>query len=98
MKQRTKQLHHIHEILEQIQVSQKWNEKYVIHQLRTNWSNLIEEKFASHTEKIEFRHSTLYIFFDNPSAKDEFSYQVSEFKETLREFFGEDIVKDVKLK
>ncbi len=81
----------IRAMLNSYRLTNKYDEANVI----DSWERLVGKPIAKRTKKIYIKNSVLFVEFDSPTMRHDFSLHRAEVLEMFKKEFGEGIVTDI---
>jgi len=81
----------IRDLLKTYRINRKYDETAII----DSWERLVGKPIAKRTRKIQIRNEVLFVEFDSPSLKHDFSFHKAKVLEIFQQEFGKDQVKEI---
>jgi predicted nucleic acid-binding Zn ribbon protein len=81
----------IRDLLNTYRLSGKYDEASII----DSWERLVGKPIASRTRKVTMRNKVLFVEFDSPTMRHDFSLHKAEVLEIFRKEFGEGVVTEI---
>jgi predicted nucleic acid-binding Zn ribbon protein len=81
----------IRDLLNTYRLSGKYDEASII----DSWERLVGKPIASRTRKVTMRNKVLFVEFDSPTMRHDFSLHKAEVLEIFRKEFGDGIVTEI---
>jgi predicted nucleic acid-binding Zn ribbon protein len=81
----------IRDMLNTYRLSRKYDEANII----DSWEKLVGKPIASRTKKIFIRNSVLFVEFDSPTMRHDFSLHKKEVLDLFRKEFGEGVITEI---
>jgi len=81
----------IRDLLNTYRLSGKYDEASII----DSWERLVGKPIASRTRKVTMRNKVLFVEFDSPTMRHDFSLHKAEVLEIFRKEFGDGVVTEI---
>lgn len=81
----------IREMLNTYRITNKYDEANIIE----SWERLVGKPIASRTKKVFIKNKVLFVEFDSPSMRHDFSLHKGEVLEIFRKEFGAGIITEI---
>lgn len=81
----------IRELLNSYRLDSKYDETNVIN----SWEKLVGKPIAKRTKRLYIKNKVLFVEFDSPSMRHDFSFHKSEIIELFRKEFGKEVVNEI---
>jgi len=81
----------IRDLLNTYRLSGKYDEANIIE----SWPRLVGKPIASRTKKVSIRNKVLFVEFDSPTMRHDFSLHKNEVLEIFRKEFGDGIITEI---
>jgi predicted nucleic acid-binding Zn ribbon protein len=81
----------LQELLHTYKLKDRFDEKSVL----ASWERLVGKPIAKRTKKLWLRNSVLFIEFDSPTIKSDFSFHKTKVIELFQKEFGKESVKEI---
>jgi predicted nucleic acid-binding Zn ribbon protein len=81
----------VQDLLHAYRIKDKFDEKSVL----ASWERIVGKLIARHTKRVWLRNSVLFIEFDSPTIKSDFSFHKTKVIEVFQKEFGKDSVKEI---
>jgi len=81
----------IRDLLNSYRLSSKYDEANIIE----SWERLVGKPIASRTKKIYIRNKVLFVEFDSPTMRHDFSLHKTEVLEVFRKEFGDGVITEI---
>jgi len=81
----------IRDLLNSYRLTSKYDEANIIE----SWERLVGKPIASRTKKIFIKNKVLFVEFDSPTMRHDFSLHKTEVLEVFRKEFGDGIINDI---
>ena len=81
----------IRDLLNTYRLSGKYDEASII----DSWERLVGKPIASRTRKVTMRNKVLFVEFDSPTMRHDFSLHKAEVLEIFRKEFGDGVVNEI---
>jgi|GEM_PF-5748976 len=89
---------HIKNILDELKTSHKWEKKYIKFELAQHWKEFVGENFCEFINDFDYDDYKLTVYFDNAAIKNEFLYHISLVIQRINAYFGDEVVKEIRIK
>lgn len=80
-------------LLHTYRLKDRFDEKSVL----ASWERLVGKPIAKRTKKLWLRNSVLFVEFDSPTIKSDFSFHKTKVIEVFQKEFGKESVKEIVL-
>lgn len=81
----------LQELLKTYRIKDTFDEKAVL----ASWERIVGKQIAKRTKKLWLRNSVLFIEFDSPTIKSDFSFHKTKVIEVFQKEFGKEAVKEI---
>ena len=81
----------IRDLLNSYRLSSKYDEANIIE----SWERLVGKPIAGRTKKIFIRNKVLFVEFDSPTMRHDFSLHKTEVLEVFRKEFGDGVITEI---
>ncbi|HZI23769.1 MAG TPA: DUF721 domain-containing protein [Chryseolinea sp.] len=81
----------IRDLLNTYRLSNKYDEANIIE----SWERLVGKPIASRTRKVFIKNKVLFVEFDSPTMRHDFSLHKAEVLEVFRKEFGEGVITEI---
>ena len=81
----------IRDMLNSYRLSTKFDEANIIE----SWERLVGKPIASRTKKVFIKNKVLFVEFDSPTMRHDFSLHKTEVLEVFRKEFGDGIITEI---
>ena len=81
----------IRDLLNTYRLSNKFDEASII----DSWERLVGKPIASRTKKVFIKNKVLFVEFDSPTMRHDFSLHKTEVLEVFRKEFGEGVITEI---
>ena len=81
----------IRDLLNSYRLSNKYDEANIIE----SWERLVGKPIANRTKKIYIRNKVLFVEFDSPTMRHDFSLHKTEVLEVFRKEFGDGVITEI---
>ena len=81
----------IRDLLNSYRLTSKYDEANIIE----SWERLVGKPIASRTKKIYIRNKVLFVEFDSPTMRHDFSLHKTEVLEVFRKEFGDGVITEI---
>jgi predicted nucleic acid-binding Zn ribbon protein len=81
----------IRDLLNSYRLSSKYDEANIIE----SWERLVGKPIANRTKKIYIRNKVLFVEFDSPTMRHDFSLHKTEVLEVFRKEFGDGVITEI---
>lgn len=81
----------IRDLLNSYRLSSKYDEANIIE----SWERLVGKPIASRTKKIYIKNKVLFVEFDSPTMRHDFSLHKTEVLEVFRKEFGDGVITEI---
>jgi predicted nucleic acid-binding Zn ribbon protein len=81
----------IRNMLNSYRLSNKYDEANIIE----SWERLVGKPIASRTKKVFIRNKVLFVEFDSPTMRHDFSLHKAEVLEVFRKEFGDGVITEI---
>lgn len=81
----------IREMFNAYRLSNKYDEANII----DSWERLVGKPIASRTRKVFIKNKVLFVEFDSPTMRHDFSLHKSEVLEVFRKEFGQGVINEI---
>ena len=81
----------IRDLLNSYRLSSKYDEANIIE----SWERLVGKPIANRTKKIYIRNKVLFVEFDSPTMRHDFSLHKIEVLEVFRKEFGDGVITEI---
>jgi predicted nucleic acid-binding Zn ribbon protein len=81
----------VQDLLNVYRIKDKFDEKAVT----ASWERIVGKPIAKRTKRLWLRNSVLFIEFDSPTIKSDFSFHKTKVIEVFQKEFGKDSVKEI---
>ena len=81
----------IRDMLNSYRLSNKYDEANIIE----SWERLVGKPIASRTKKVFIRNKVLFVEFDSPTMRHDFSLHKTEVLEVFRKEFGDGVITEI---
>ena len=81
----------IRDLLNSYRLSSKYDEANIIE----SWERLVGKPIANRTKKIYIRNKGLFVEFDSPTMRHDFSLHKTEVLEVFRKEFGDGVITEI---
>jgi predicted nucleic acid-binding Zn ribbon protein len=81
----------IREMLNTYRITNKYDEASII----DSWERLVGKPIASRTKKIFIKNKVLFVEFDSPTMRHDFTLHKSEVLEVFRKEFGDGVITEI---
>jgi predicted nucleic acid-binding Zn ribbon protein len=81
----------IRDLLNSYRLSSKYDEANIIE----SWERLVGKPIANRTKKIFIRNKVLFVEFDSPTMRHDFSLHKTEVLEVFRKEFGDGVITEI---
>jgi predicted nucleic acid-binding Zn ribbon protein len=81
----------IRDMLNSYRISNKFDEANIIE----SWERLVGKPIASRTKKVFIKNKVLFVEFDSPTMRHDFSLHKAEVLEVFRKEFGDGIITEI---
>jgi len=81
----------IRDLLNSYRISSKYDEANIIE----SWERLVGKPIANRTKKIYIRNKVLFVEFDSPTMRHDFSLHKTEVLEVFRKEFGDGVITEI---
>lgn len=81
----------IRDLLNTYRLSNKFDEANIIE----SWERLVGKPIASRTRKVFIKNKVLFVEFDSPTMRHDFSLHKTEVLEVFRKEFGEGVITEI---
>ncbi|HEX6224788.1 MAG TPA: DUF721 domain-containing protein [Chryseolinea sp.] len=81
----------IRDLLNTYRLSNKFDEASII----DAWERLVGKPIASRTKKVFIKNKVLFVEFDSPTMRHDFSLHKTEVLEVFRKEFGEGVITEI---
>ena len=81
----------IRDLLNTYRISNKYDEATII----DSWERLVGKPIANRTKKVSIRNKVLFVEFDSPTMRHDFSLHKAEVLEIFRKEFGRDVITEI---
>lgn len=81
----------LQDLLQTYRLKDRFDEKSVL----ASWERLVGKPIAKRTKKLWLRNAVLFVEFDSPTIKSDFSFHKSKVMEVFHKEFGKDSVKEI---
>jgi predicted nucleic acid-binding Zn ribbon protein len=81
----------IRQMLNTYRLSNKYDEATVL----DSWERLVGKPIASRTRKVSIRNKVLFVEFDSPTMRNDFSLHKAEVLAIFRKEFGEGVINEI---
>ena len=81
----------IRDLLNSYRLTSKYDEANIIE----SWERLVGKPIASRTKKIFIKNKVLFVEFDSPTMRHDFSLHKSEVLEVFRKEFGDGVITEI---
>ena len=81
----------IRDLLNSYRLSSKFDEANIIE----SWERLVGKPIANRTKKIYIRNKVLFVEFDSPTMRHDFSLHKTEVLEVFRKEFGDGVITEI---
>jgi predicted nucleic acid-binding Zn ribbon protein len=81
----------IRDMFNTYRISNKYDEANII----GSWERLVGKPIASRTKKVFIKNKVLFVEFDSPSMRHDFSLHKAEVLNIFRKEFGNDVINEI---
>lgn len=81
----------IRDMFSTYRLSNKYDEANVL----DSWERLVGKPIASRTKKVFIKNKVLFVEFDSPSMRHDFSLHKAEVLNIFRKEFGDDVINEI---
>ena len=81
----------IRDLLNSYRLTSKYDEANII----DSWERLVGKPIASRTKKIFIKNKVLFVEFDSPTMRHDFTLHKSEVLEVFRKEFGDGVITEI---
>jgi len=81
----------IRDLLNSYRLTSKYDEANIIE----SWERLVGKPIANRTKKIYIRNKVLFVEFDSPTMRHDFSLHKTEVLEVFRKEFGDGVITEI---
>jgi predicted nucleic acid-binding Zn ribbon protein len=81
----------IRDLLNTYRLSNKYDEATIIE----SWERLVGKPIANRTKKVSIRNKVLFVEFDSPTMRHDFSLHKAEVLEIFRKEFGDGVITEI---
>ena len=81
----------IRDMFSTYRLSNKYDEANVL----DSWERLVGKPIASRTKKVLIKNKVLFVEFDSPSMRHDFSLHKAEVLNIFRKEFGDDVINEI---
>lgn len=81
----------LQDLLHTYRIKDRFDEKSVL----ASWERLVGKPIAKRTKKLWLRNSVLFVEFDSPTIKSDFSFHKTKVIEVFQKEFGKESVKEI---
>jgi predicted nucleic acid-binding Zn ribbon protein len=81
----------IRDMLNSYRLSNKYDEANIIE----SWERLVGKPIASRTKKVFIKNKVLFVEFDSPTMRHDFSLHKTEVLEVFRKEFGDGVITEI---
>jgi predicted nucleic acid-binding Zn ribbon protein len=81
----------IRDMLSSYRLSNKFDEANIIE----SWERLVGKPIASRTKKVFIKNKVLFVEFDSPTMRHDFSLHKTEVLEVFRKEFGDGVITEI---
>jgi predicted nucleic acid-binding Zn ribbon protein len=81
----------IRDLLNSYRLTSKYDEANIIE----SWERLVGKPIASRTKKIFIKNKVLFVEFDSPTMRHDFSLHKTEVLEVFRKEFGDGVITEI---
>ncbi|HET6539980.1 MAG TPA: DUF721 domain-containing protein [Chryseolinea sp.] len=81
----------IRDLLNSYRLTSKYDEANIIE----SWERLVGKPIASRTKKIFIKNKVLFVEFDSPTMRHDFTLHKSEVLEVFRKEFGDGVITEI---
>jgi predicted nucleic acid-binding Zn ribbon protein len=81
----------IRDLLNSYRLSSKYDEANIIE----SWERLVGKPIANRTKKIFIRNKVLFVEFDSPTMRHDFSLHKTEVLDVFRKEFGDGVITEI---
>jgi predicted nucleic acid-binding Zn ribbon protein len=81
----------IRDMLNSYRLSNKFDEANIIE----SWERLVGKPIASRTKKVFIKNKVLFVEFDSPTMRHDFSLHKTEVLEVFRKEFGDGVITEI---
>lgn len=81
----------LQDLLHTYKLKDRFDEKAVL----ASWEQLVGKPIARRTKRIWLRNAVLFVEFDSPTIKSDFSFHKTKVIELFQKTFGKDSVKEI---
>ena len=81
----------IRDLLNSYRLSNKYDEANIIE----SWERLVGKPIANRTKKIYIKNKVLFVEFDSPTMRHDFSLHKTEVLEVFRKEFGDGVITEI---
>jgi predicted nucleic acid-binding Zn ribbon protein len=81
----------IRDLLNTYRLSNKYDEANIIE----SWERLVGKPIASRTRKVFIKNKVLFVEFDSPTMRHDFSLHKAEVLEVFRKEFGDGVITEI---
>jgi len=81
----------VQDLLHTYRIKDRFDEKSVL----ASWERIVGKLIAKRTKRLWLRNSVLFIEFDSPTIKSDFSFHKTKVIEVFQKEFGKDAVKEI---
>jgi predicted nucleic acid-binding Zn ribbon protein len=81
----------IRDMLNTYRLTNKYDEANIIE----SWERLVGKPIASRTKKVFIKNKVLFVEFDSPTMRHDFSLHKAEVLEVFRKEFGEGVITEI---
>lgn len=81
----------LQDLLQTYRLKDRFDEKSVL----ASWERLVGKPIAKRTKKVWLRNSVLFVEFDSPTIKSDFSFHKTKVIEVFQKEFGKEAVKEI---
>ena len=81
----------IRDLLNSYRLTSKYDEANIIE----SWERLVGKPIASRTKKIFIKNKVLFVEFDSPTMRHDFTLHKSEVLEVFRKEFGDGVISEI---
>lgn len=81
----------LQDLLHTYRIKDRFDEKSVL----ASWERLVGKPIAKRTKKLWLRNSVLFVEFDSPTIKSDFSFHKTKVIEIFQKEFGAGAVKEI---